>query len=98
MIQTRFRASAWPSAPKYRSPDTLAASGPEPAGAGFDTARRTDALSLPPRQNAKRIAHSRRRHDSTLPARLHSIKVAAGLIGPISAGNVDPGRRAVMLC
>src|SRR3954453_19554230 len=48
----------------------------------FETARSTTALSLPPRQNAKRIEHSRRRNATNLPepGRLHSIKVAAGLI------------------
>jgi hypothetical protein len=35
------------------------------AGKGFATASWTGALSLPARQNAERIAHSRRRHDST---------------------------------
>jgi hypothetical protein len=47
------------------------------------TAFSINALAMPVRQNAKRIAHSRGRNDSTSHSRLHSIKVAAGLIGPI---------------
>ena len=35
------------------------------AQARLETALWTSALSLPARQNAKRIAHSRRRHDFT---------------------------------
>jgi hypothetical protein len=49
----------------------------------------TNALSLPARQNAKRIAHSRGRHYPTQLARLHSIKVAAGLIAPICRAGIE---------
>jgi len=43
----------------------MAGAGLEMAGAGLVMAFSTNALALPARQNAKRIAHSRGRHDTT---------------------------------
>src|SRR5437899_9316815 len=71
MIQPRLRASAPPSACRSMSPDStgacftatgagLASTLGLASALGFDTARSTTALSLPARQNAKRIEHSRR--------------------------------------
>src|SRR3954468_4337747 len=83
MIQPRLRANAAPSACRSMSPDsTGAGGGATDAGfasmlgsssarlaATFETARSTTALSLPARQNAKRIEHSRRRNATNLPQR-----------------------------
>ncbi len=66
-IQPRLRISAWPRACRSRSPEAGTAAGFWTAGAGFAMALWTRALSLPARQNAKRIVHSRGRHDSTRP-------------------------------
>src|SRR4051794_20156366 len=69
MIQPRLRASAEPSACRSMSPDSTCAcfvtTGAGLASTlglvlGFAIARSTTALSLPARQNAKRIEHSRR--------------------------------------
>src|ERR1700682_4590121 len=78
MIQPLLRASAWPSARKSRSPDPDAGAGLKTAGAGFETALWTNAFSLPARQNAKRISHSRRRYDSTNPADYTPLRLPPG--------------------
>ncbi|MGY3420830.1 hypothetical protein ACVWZW_001305 [Bradyrhizobium sp. F1.13.4] len=79
MIQPRLRANAALSACRSMSPDSTGAGlGAMGAGfasirgsisarlaAAFATARSTTALSLPARQNAKRIEHSRRRNATT---------------------------------
>src|SRR5205814_4534935 len=77
MIRLRLAIRAWPSACKSRSPDSgaavafaatgfetagFAATGFETAGADVPIARWTTSTTLPARQNAKRIAHSRGRH------------------------------------
>src|ERR1700738_4737842 len=88
MIHFQLRSSAWPSRRKSRSPESGAANGLWLADAGFETAFWTAILSmparlLPARQNAQRIAHSANA-TTTQPGRLHSIKVAAGLIQPLA--------------
>ena len=77
MIQPRLRISAWPSARRSRSPASDAVNGAETEGAGVATARCTTASSLPARQNAKRIAHSRGRNCST-PADYTPLRLPLG--------------------
>src|SRR5882757_1891404 len=101
MIQRFLRSSAWPNARASRSP-AIGAAG-DSSIAGLATARRTTgfcsaAWSTLERQNAKRIAHSRRRHDSTKRRRLHSIKVAAGLISAVLPQEVAGLAIDVTLC
>src|SRR6266404_5002972 len=83
MIQPLLRTSAWPSARKSRSPDSGAAASLSVAGAAVATAHWTavfslPALSAPARQNAKRIAHSRRHYCSLNPGDYTLLRLPPG--------------------
>ena len=78
MIQFPLRTRASPSDRRSRSPDADTEADSLAAGADLATSLRSDALSMPARQNAKRIAHSRRRHDSTYPADYTPLRLPLG--------------------
>ncbi|CCE07187.1 hypothetical protein BRAS3843_200007 [Bradyrhizobium sp. STM 3843] len=83
MMKRRLRARARPSSRKSRSPLGTPDSGADRVIFSAARVSAACALSLPVRQNAKRIAHSRE-VNATSPlyvVELHSIKVATGLIG-----------------
>src|SRR5882757_8859136 len=90
MIQPFLRDSAWPSVRRSRSPASVAAADFSETGlsetglagdiggtgAGFARAFAARAISLPLRQNAKRMARPRERHEqNSLSTVLHRLAI-----------------------
>src|SRR3954454_20729869 len=97
MIQKRLRFSACPIARRSRSPKSEGADVALGAATGFAAGAAASAVStgapLPERQNGIRIAKLLRTLTTPLQrGRLHSIKVAAGLISaqPAAAMPIEP--------